>query len=54
MSKAKKIGYTAIVLDTLPTMQAAKSLYVDYGFKKITAYYENPVEGVVYYKYVFS
>ncbi len=54
MSKAKIIGYTSIVLDTLPTMQTAKSLYVDYGFKKIPAYYENPVEGVEYYKYVFS
>ncbi len=54
MSKAKRIGYTSIVLDTLPTMQTAKLLYVAYGFKKIPAYYRNPEEGVEYYRYVFS
>lgn len=54
MSKAKRIGYASIVLDTLPTMQAAKSLYRAYGFKKIPAYYANPEEGVEYYRYEFS
>ena len=54
MSRAKKVGYTSIVLDTLPAMQTAKSLYVAYGFKEISGYYENPEEGVEYYKYVFS
>ena len=54
MSKAKSIGYTSIVLDTLPTMQTAKLLYVAYGFKKIPAYYRNPEDGVEYYRYVFS
>jgi len=54
MSKAGEIGYTSIVLDTLPTMQTARSLYLAYGFKKIPGYYDNPVEGVGYYKYVFS
>jgi len=53
MSKAKRIGYVSIVLDTLPTMQTAKSLYVAYGFKEIPSYYGNP-EGAEYYKYVFS
>jgi len=54
MSKAKRIGYASIVLDTLPSMQTAKSLYVAYGFKMIPAYYENPEEGAEYYRYVFS
>ena len=54
MSKAEEIGYTSIVLDTLPAMQTARSLYLAYGFKKIPGYYDNPVEGVEYYKYVFS
>ena len=54
MSEAKAMGYTSIVLDTLPAMQAAKSLYVDYGFKEIPAYYENPENGVKYFRYVFS
>lgn len=54
MAKAKRIGYTSIVLDTLPTMQTARSLYLAYGFKEIPAYYENPQDGVVYYRYLFS
>ncbi len=54
MSEAKAMGYTSIVLDTLPTMHTAKSLYVNYGFKQIPAYYENPESGVEYYRYVFS
>ena len=54
MSIAQKIGYTSIVLDTLPSMQAAKSLYEDYGFNIIPAYYENPIEGAEYYRYEFA
>ena len=54
MSKTKAIGYTSIVLDTLPNMLVAKSLYIDYGFKAIPAYYKNPEEGVEYYRYEFS
>lgn len=54
MSKAKSIGYTSIVLDTLPGMQAARFLYLAYGFKEIPAYYGNPEEGAEYYRYVFS
>ena len=54
MSEAKSIGYTSIVLDTLPAMQAARSLYLNYGFEKIPAYYENPENRVEYYRYVFS
>jgi hypothetical protein len=26
-------------MDTLPSMKAAKTLYIDYGFKEIPAYY---------------
>ena len=54
MSKAKDIGYASIVLDTLPTMQTAKSLYLAYGFKQIPAYYGNPEVDAEYYRYVFS
>jgi carbonic anhydrase len=50
MRKAKSIGYTSIVLDTLPNMQAAKSLYLAHGFKAIPAYYENPEPGAEYYR----
>lgn len=54
MSKAKRIGYASIVLDTLPSMRAAKSLYMAYGYKQIPGYYENPEEGAEYYRYEFS
>ena len=54
MAKAKNIGYESIVLDTLPTMHEAKSLYKSYGFKEIPEYYSNPEEGAEYYRYTFS
>ena len=53
MWKAAAMGYRAIVLDTLPTMRAGKSLYANYGFKEIPAYYENPEEGVQYFRLAF-
>lgn len=54
MLKARSMGYASIVLDTLPTMLAAKSLYISYGFKQISAYYANPEQGAEYYRYAFS
>ena len=54
MSKAQARGYASVVLDTLPTMKVARALYINYGFKEIAAYYENPEEGAEYYRYVFS
>ena len=53
MWKAAAMGYASIVLDTLPTMRAAKLLYANYGFKEIPAYYENPEEGVQYFRRAF-
>ncbi len=53
MEKARKIGYASIVLDTLATMKTAKSMYIEYGFSEIPAYYPNPVKGAAYYRYVF-
>ncbi len=54
MSEAQAMGYTSVVLDTLPTMQIAKSLYLNYGFKEIPLYYENQEKDMEYYRYVFS
>ncbi len=50
MTKAKAIGYSSVVLDTLQNMRAAKSLYVAHGFKPIPAYYNNPEQGAEYYR----
>ena len=54
MSDAKAMGYSSIVLDTLPTMHTAKSLYANYGFKEIPADNEDPESCVDNYRYVFS
>ena len=54
MSNAQQMGYQSVVLDTLQSMRAARAIYVAYGFEHIPAYYDNPEEGVEYYKYTFT
>jgi putative acetyltransferase len=45
---ARHIGYQRILLDTLPSMQVAQSLYEKLGFQPMQAYVFNPVPGVRY------
>lgn len=45
---AQKLGYSEIVLDTLPSMIEAQSLYASLGFREVEGYYPNPVQGVRY------
>jgi ribosomal protein S18 acetylase RimI-like enzyme len=45
IQEAQKIGYTRIRLDTAPSMQAARVLYMSLGFEKISPYRYNPIEG---------
>jgi GNAT superfamily N-acetyltransferase len=45
---ARSVGYQRILLDTLPMMQAAQSLYEKLGFRETEAYVFNPVAGVRY------
>ena len=43
---ARQIGYQRILLDTLPSMQAAQAMYARMGFVETDAYVHNPVAGV--------
>jgi GNAT superfamily N-acetyltransferase len=45
---ARQRGYARLLLDTLPSMSQAQSLYTSLGFKPTTAYRFNPVPGTVY------
>ncbi len=48
MKDAEQLGYRTMKLDTLKKLQPAITLYKQYGFTETTAYYENPLPGVVY------
>lgn len=48
VAAAKQLGYTRLLLDTLPFMKEAQSLYVSLGFKPTAAYRFNPVPGTAF------
>ena len=43
-------GYKEMVLDTLLPMESAIRLYRRNGFEEISAYYENPMDDVLYFR----
>jgi putative acetyltransferase len=45
---AQRLGYSRMVLDTLPSMAETQALYESLGFREIGCYYPNPLEGVLY------
>ena len=49
-AKARELGYPVMRLDTLPTMDAARALYISLGFRPIERYNDNPIEGVLFFE----
>ena len=48
VEEAREVGYAAMRLDTLPAMQEAIALYRSMGFREVSPYTENPVEGALF------
>jgi ribosomal protein S18 acetylase RimI-like enzyme len=48
VDEGKHLKYTRLVLDTLPSMLAARSLYQALGFKPVAPYRYNPVSGTAF------
>jgi ribosomal protein S18 acetylase RimI-like enzyme len=48
--EARSIGYTRMLLDTLPSMQEAHKLYRTLGFREISSYQKNPIPGALFFQ----
>lgn len=47
---AKKIGYSYMLLDTLPFLKSAIHMYKKYGFYEISSYNDSPMDTSIYMK----
>jgi GNAT superfamily N-acetyltransferase len=45
---ARQQGYGRMRLDTVPSMEAARNLYVSFGFRPIEPYRYNPIPGTAF------
>lgn len=50
LDEAKRAAYSAVLLDTLDDMEAARGLYASFGFEEVPPYYFNPIAGAHYLK----
>jgi ribosomal protein S18 acetylase RimI-like enzyme len=50
IAEARSIGYTKMLLDTLPSMHEAHRLYRTLGFREIPAYNKNPIRGALFFE----
>jgi GNAT superfamily N-acetyltransferase len=51
LRRARRLGYSRVVLDTLPRMEPAIRLYRKLGFAEIPAYWDHPVRGALFFEY---
>ncbi len=50
ITDAKEIGYTYMLLDTLPFLESAIRMYTSFGFYRIESYNDNPMNTAIYMK----
>ena len=50
VAEARRLGYSRLLLDTLPFMQEAQTLYASLGFRPTAAYRYNPLPGAAYFE----
>ena len=50
IGEARSSGYRRMVLDTLPSMEAAHKLYRTLGFREIPPYPKNPIPGALFFE----
>ena len=50
VADARAIGYSRMLLDTLPFLRAARGLYREYGFEEIERYNDSPMDDSIYMK----
>ena len=48
LDDARALGYSAMRLDTVPSMKEAIALYQSLGFRRIEAYGHNPIEHAIF------
>lgn len=50
MDRARQVGHSVMLLDTLDEMETARGLYAELGFVEVAPYYFNPIPGAHYLK----
>lgn len=50
VERARERGYSLLRLDTLPSMEAARSIYESLGFVPAARYSDNPIPGVLFFE----
>ena len=50
IARARDLGHGVMRLDTLPTMDAARAIYLSLGFRPIERYNDNPIPGVLFFE----